>query len=170
MTSPKTKYPIEAFGPELMTALVAGGQREVIIPFDNLSNIEGSGKRRGHKFQQRIHMLRQRMRELEHPDYKFAARARVSLFWGDRAAAELGDKFASFAGDDRGLRGAVVVIRPHDSEFSDILTKAGVTSLPQSPSGDAPLASLPHPGSYDDILDTAAPPTTPELPDETGEG
>lgn len=108
----KTRYPIESFGPELMAALVAGGQRRVEIPFEN--------KKMAVRFQMRIHMLRNRLREADHPNWKIAARARTSLRWRDMVKPE-------WAGDKEGNKGAVLVIYPHDSDFTDALAKAGIT-------------------------------------------
>lgn len=135
MTLPKTKFPIESFGPELMQALVRGGREKFIIPFPGA---EGAGKRKAHKFQQRIHMLRGRMRNEKHPDYPLAARVRVSLFWGDKAVAQGAPK--EWTGDDAGNLGAFIVIRPQDSEFADDLAKALAARPTEEPdiSGEAP--------------------------------
>lgn len=121
MTAPKTKYPIESFGPELMAALLKGGREPVLIPFEG-----PLGKKTAHNFQRRIHTLRRRMREENHPQYMVATRARVSLFWGEKAAELDPKRFESLREDYDGKRGAVIVIRPHDTEFASILNKAGI--------------------------------------------
>ena len=68
-----------------------------------------------------VHMLRQRMREASHPDYKLAAKARLSLRWKD---------------GDGPNDPATLTIKPFDAEFRDILQSAGVS---------APALSLPTP-------------------------
>jgi hypothetical protein len=123
MTKPKTKYPIESFGPQLMQALIRGGREKVVIPFPGEN---GDGKRKAHSFQRRIHTLRSRMRQEEHPDYMIATRAKVSIMWGEKAT-EYGHP--EWKDDDQGQRGALIVIRPQDSEFEDELAKMVVSDL-----------------------------------------
>ena len=132
MTKPKTKYPIESFGPQLMEALVKGGREKVMIPFEG-----EDGKRTAHGFQRRIHTLRQRMREESHPDYLIATRARVSILWGEKAR----EYFPDWEADDNGHRGAVIVISPQDQQFEAALAKMKVT----------PIADIPEP-TIDDLL------------------
>lgn len=120
MTTPKTKFPIESFGPQLMAALVGGGRSRLIIPFEG-----PLGKKLAHNFQRRIHMLRSRMRELNHPDYIVAARAKATILWGEKAA-DADPKFEDWRIDFDGRRGAIIVIAPRDSEFEEVLAKAGV--------------------------------------------
>jgi hypothetical protein len=128
MTEPKTKYPIESFGPQLMSALKRGGR-------------------------ERITTLRQRMRQLEHPDYMIATRAKVSLFWGSKAVEQGAP--AEWRDDDEGTRGALIVIQPRDSEFESILSKAGFPTPPSA----VPLSSAherPPRDDLDDLLDQLA--------------
>jgi hypothetical protein len=147
MTEPRTKFPIESFGPELMTALLKGGRERLAIPF---AGPDGAGKRKAHMFQRRIHTLRQRMRQENHPDYMLATRARVSLFWGERAVDEGGPP--EWREDPDGHLGALIVIRPHDSEFSDILSQAGIKAGEVS-SSEAPTVIPASVASIDDLLD-----------------
>lgn len=121
MTERKSKEPIEAFGPQLMAALVAGGRGRVVIKFEQG---DGVGKKFAHTFQRRIHTLRQRMRELNHPDYAVAMRAQVRLVWGPKAVKE--GASPSWIPDDRGIKGAWVIITPRDSEFNSALAASGV--------------------------------------------
>lgn len=121
MTEPRTKYPLESFGPELMAALLKGGREKVILPF-----LGPDGKRRAHNFQRRIHTMRRRMADAHHPNYMVATRARVSIFWGESAYKIDQRQFLELKEDHNGNRGAVIVIQPHDIEFRDVLTKAGV--------------------------------------------
>jgi hypothetical protein len=133
MTAPKSKYPIESFGPELMAALLKGSRERLVVPF-----VGESGKRMAHSFQKRIHTLRQRMREEKHPSYVIAARAMVSIFWGERAVG-VHDCAKEWGDDYNGNRGAIIVIRPRDSEFTDILAEVGV----------APTQAVPEPLHHD---------------------
>jgi len=149
VTAPKTKYPIEAFGPELMTALVEGGRRRIVIPF---SEGGGEGKKKAHTFQRRIHTLRQRMRQENHQDYMIAARAKVSLFWGDKAVSEGGPE--AWKDDPDGKRGALIVIRPHDSEFAEVLASVGITAggvMP--PKSEAEPKPEPDREDFEELLD-----------------
>lgn len=117
-----------------MAALIAGTQRRIVLLFEGA---DGDGKRRATKFQHRIHTLRSRMREENHPDHEIAARATVSLYWGPKAVSEASDKVPSDWKDDHlGKRGAVIIIRPKDSEFDDILRNIGV---------DVPKTEAPKP-------------------------
>ena len=139
MTSPKTKYPIESFGPELMRALVEGGKRRLVIPF---AGAGGGGKRLAHTFQRRIHTLRQRMREEKHKDYEIAMRAKVSLFVGNKAVEEGGPQ--EWKEDEQGKRGALIVIAPQDAEFEGVLSAVGIhfdkvtQPIAQEPKAESP--------------------------------
>lgn len=155
MTAPKTKFPIEAFGPQLMSALVAGGTRRVVIRMPNRAMAK--------RFQLRINMLRQRMRQENHPDYMIATRSRCSVFWGTRAISEGGD--TTWRHDTDGLLGALVVLQPHDIEFNEVLAASGVhvngveAQSPKGSEAQSPPAHTPTPEArhakedYDDLLD-----------------
>lgn len=115
MTLPKTKFPIESFGPELMEVLKRAGRgEEITIPFPTRSLAK--------RFQMRLHMLRQRMREESHPEWKIVMRARTSLRADD----------LSPVGKNKP---ATVTIYPHDAEFSEALTKAEVKAPSLSSEG-----------------------------------
>lgn len=124
MTAPKTKFPIESFGPQLMDALVGGGRGRVTILFEGKD-----GKRMAHNFQRRVHTLRSRMREENHRDYVIAARAKVSIYWGEKAA-EQDPRCKLWVDDHNGHRGALIIIAPRDSEFEDVLRASGIGSAP----------------------------------------
>lgn len=102
MTIPKSKFPIESFGPELMQILLKAGRGEKIV-------LDFPHRREARRFQMRLHMLRGRMRELNHPDYITVTRARTSL------KGEGGP-------DDP----ATLTIYQYDSEFRDVLAKARI--------------------------------------------
>lgn len=152
MTAPKTKYPVSSFGPELMAFLIRAGRERIMLTFasqqvpeeEGSEKLEwdGSGKKKAHAFQRRIHTLRRRMQDEKHPDYRFAARARVSIFWGPNAVLEGAPK--EWINDHKGDRGAIIVGRPHDTEFGDALKAAGVdVSTPGAP----PIEPSPEPVS-----------------------
>lgn len=142
----RTKVPIESFGPELMAALLHGSTKEFRFPLPFRDAV---------KFRRRIHMLRTRMREEDHPQRQLVERARVSIVWGKEA----GQPEPELRRTDNSNRvpvdldtPCVVVIKPYDVEFQAALTAAGVdikvdvgTDL-HLPSGerevDDPLASF----------------------------
>lgn len=129
MTLPKTRYPIESFGPELRELLLKGSIQRI--------ELKGIKRRVGHRLQQRLNMLRSRMLALNHPDHKIVARARVSLIWGKRL-----DPDSTYGGKDMD-QPAMLVVAPHDSDFTDIIKKAGVevrdiTTPPTAESEPAP--------------------------------
>lgn len=111
MSTPKSKYPIESFGPELMEVLLKAGKGETVT-------LEFPARKDARRFQMRLHQLRGRMRALDHPDWKIVCRARTSLKW--------------VGGADEP---ATLTISPYDSEFGDVLKKAGISKpvLPSDP-------------------------------------
>lgn len=136
MTVPKSKYPLDSFGPELMQSLLRGGRERFVITFAG-----PEGKKKAHKFQHRIHTLRSRMREENHDHYPLAARVRVSIFWGSHAVKEGAPK--EWETDEHGKRGALIVIRPNDSEFDEVIA---ALKSPSTPSIEAePTRELPPP-------------------------
>lgn len=90
---------IESFGPELMQVLLAAGKGEVVT-------LDFPTRRLAKRFQMRLHMLRQRMREENHHDWKTVMRARTSLKWEKSGGP-----------DDP----ATLTVMPHDEEFKDVL-------------------------------------------------
>jgi len=162
MTKPKTRYPISSFGTELMSAIIRGGRERLVLKFNNDEGEgnEYTGRRKAKKFQLRIQTLRSQMREEKHPDYNIAARATVSVLWGAKAVNEGAPQ--DWAEDYAGKLGALVLIRPKDSEFRDVLADAGVVvSTPVEPpkaAPETPPLSVPQVSSegrdlLDDIMD-----------------
>lgn len=144
MTAPKTKYPIASFGPELMALLIKGSQEKVVLTFEG-----EHGRRKAKHLQLRIQTLRARMREERHPDYRITMRAKVSVMWGERAVKE--NAPVDWKEDEMGYRGALLVVRPHDSEFSDAIAKAGVNVPP--PTFTPPSSKRTNTGDFlDEIL------------------
>lgn len=103
-TKPKSKYPIESFGPELLTLLLKVGRGETVV-------LTFPQRKLATRFRMRVHMFRQRMRETDHPDYIVASRARLSLKYNDNSGPN---------------DPAILTIRPFDEEFSDILREAKI--------------------------------------------
>src|SRR5687768_4773528 len=75
----RSKLPIESFGPELMTALLAGSKGEVRLPMPYRTAVN---------FRRRIHQLRARMREENHPQRGLVERAQVRILWGKDAGLD----------------------------------------------------------------------------------
>lgn len=115
MTRPKPgRYPVSSFGPELMELLIRGSKEEVRVPCDSMKQM---------KFlQMRIQTLRGAMAKERHPQYAIATRARVTCEWNfKKHPSRKGLQFPPEAEE------CVLVIRPQDSQFSEILAKAGIT-------------------------------------------
>lgn len=152
MTRTATKYPIESFGPEIMAALTKGSQEEYSITLPSYRDAV--------RFQQRIHMLRKRMREEQHPLYTVAARVHISLAWGiDAGFPEVATTVIGKGNRvpvDRSAK-TKVTLKPRDSEFTAALLEAGISKeeLKDDPlqemSGDAPATS-PTSGAIDSLF------------------
>lgn len=97
----KNNSPVSSFGPELLAALLRGGQQELRIPVPNFNT--------AFALRQRFYALRKAMRSESHEQLSFAMRASIPL------PLENPDGTAT------------LVIRPHDDEFSSLLRKAGVS-------------------------------------------
>lgn len=102
MTQPKSKYPIESFGPELMQILLKAGRGETVV-------LNFPHRKDARRFQQRLHMLRGRMRELKHELTDVVARARTSL------------RYEGGPEDP-----ATLTVAQYDSEFADVLKEAKI--------------------------------------------
>lgn len=125
---PRTKPPIESYGPELMAALIAGSTKEFKFELRFGDCV---------KFRRRIHQLRTRMREEKHPQANLVERARVQILWGKAAReANGGVGFTtepSLKQNSNNYRTpsdpntpALILIKPYDSEFADALSRAGL--------------------------------------------
>jgi hypothetical protein len=152
VTTPKSKYPVSSFGPELMAFLLKAGRQRTMLLFDSKQIPDpddprkqvwdGAGKRLAHNFHRRIHTLRSKMREEKHEQFPFAARAKISIYWGPYAVAQGGPK--EWLHDHKGDRGAIIVGRPQDADFTEILQQAGIETGPSPPSPAAPSTSEPE--------------------------
>lgn len=146
----QTSTPLESFGPEIMAALLRGGREELKL---------ATTYRLGSVFRRRVHQLRARLREINHPEYPIAARTKVQLMWGKRAGLPPVDETRNRNGVTRPIdpdAPALLILSPRDSEFTDILSQAGVhTDLTADP-----LASIE--GELMDPLSSFRPHTTPK--------
>lgn len=103
-----SRYPVSSFGPELMAILVKGSTEEVRLPCPDRKTMRN--------LQARLHMLRGAMAREKHQMYEVVTRARTSQSW-------------KIGGDNKPHDWALVV-RPQDSQFADIIKKAGITVEP----------------------------------------
>jgi len=117
-----------------MAALIKGSTQEVRMPMTY---------REGINFRKRIHHLRSRMVEDDHPQKEIASRTRIQLLWGPKAGLPPTEEVRSSKGVRRPLdpeAPSVVVLSPHDSEFDDVLARAGITTdLSDDPLSEFPL-------------------------------
>jgi hypothetical protein len=150
MPRKKTRYPIESFGPELMEALLKGGRERLIITFAGGNSV---GFKKAVRFQQRINMLRSRMREENHQQHPLAMRVKVSRAWGDKAVALGAPDIWKDDVDGRDF-GCLVVLQPQDQEFAEELSHA--RSMPveidDAPASKEPSSDLHATASVDDLL------------------
>ena len=106
MTRPqKSRYPVSSFGPELLATLLKGSVERVEIPCPSMRVMMA--------LQMRIQMLRGAMARENHEQYALVTRARTSRTWDKEK-------------DPKGDRTSVLVIQPNDSQFTDLIKKAGV--------------------------------------------
>lgn len=137
MTRPKaSRYPVSSFGPELLEVLIAGAQRRVEIPFPDQRTMK--------HFQMRIHMLRGAMSRENHAQYSLATRARTSRSWNREKGKDVE---------------CVLTIQPNDSQFGDILTRAGIT--PSQNTRDILTETPAPPTPHDPSIEPAVTPTDP---------
>lgn len=164
MAIPTSRFPIESFGPELMTLLLKGGREQVILrgTYRKLSN-----------FRTRIGLLRTQMILQKHKMYPVASRAGFLLLWGKRAGEFLASRNepvpAGFLSDpsfktkknynrypiDRDVP-ALLVVQPRDLQFRSLLEDAGITSaeIGSTPTlTGAGTAPVNRPRDFDDFLD-----------------
>jgi glycine cleavage system aminomethyltransferase T len=115
MTAPK--QPIESFGPELLNTLIEGTRRRVVVPCTF-----GTATR----LRLRLHQLRTRMRELNHPLYPIAAKCKVTIEWDEnKVPTHVGARGLKYPSSGKTAQ-VQLVVAPHDDDFAKILTTAGV--------------------------------------------
>lgn len=145
-------YPVASFGPEIMAALLRGARERFEVgpmPY-----------RKAVAFHMRVHSLRRSMREENHPEYPLTSRALITVAWGPKAGLPaVPEKFNSRnvprPADPEAP--AKLLIRPHDSDFNDVLLAAGVSAdeLKRDPLDEISSSITPTQGSTDrdDYLD-----------------
>lgn len=116
MTRPKIgRYPVSSFGPELMALLIKASRERVEVPCESMTQMKN--------LQMRIQMLRGAMNRERHPQYVIATRVHTSCQWDfDKHPSTKKTQFPRNAENCR------LVLYPRDSQFADILAKAGVTT------------------------------------------
>lgn len=142
MAKPR-KYPIESFGPEIMAALTKGSTETVVIHMPTW--------RAAVRFQQRLHMLRKAMRDSNHPLYPATARVSCKLEWGADAGYGVEVKTVIVGKGNRVPENrdtkTRVTLSPRDSEFTEVLQKAGLKpdELKYDPIGEMAMPTLIEP-------------------------
>lgn len=150
-----SRTPVASFGNELFSLLIKASRQRVEVEFPTWNL--------GLRCQQRIHMLRAAMQREGHEKYLIVSKVRTSLLWGSRAGyTDVNNKKVrnTTTPADK-LCPAKLVLQPQDSEFNELIRKAGVevepleTTIVSPPihgiTGSSP--SLPHP-TLDDILNS----------------
>lgn len=120
---PKRTYPVDSFGPELLSALREGGRRTIRIPLPHW--------RQGVHMQMRLQQLRQALRRESHPLMSVTNRARTKLLFGEKAGLEPIDTITNSRGVVRPanpMSPCVLIVEPSDSEFADALASAGIVA------------------------------------------
>lgn len=137
--------PVDAFGPEIMQALIEGSKRRIEIKMPI---------RKAVLFRQRTNQLRHAMRASNHPMVPVVSQTKVSILWGEAAGLTPVEEKKSRTNvrwpKDPNVE-VKLVISPADSEFTDMLTKAGVTLKPLTQDPVADIASTDAP-TMEDVL------------------
>lgn len=138
MTRPKTgRYPVSSFGPELMALLIKASRERIEVPCQSMNQMKA--------LQMRIHSLRGSMGREKHPQYALVTRVHTSCTWDfEKFPSTKAKQFPKNATDCK------LVLYPKDSQFTDILNRAGIT-----------VDDIKDAGA---VLDEIAPPDTPKDP------
>lgn len=128
--SKASRYMVSSFGPELLATLLKGARERVEIPCPDQRTMQN--------LQMRLQMLRGAMQREKHPNYALVTRARTTRTWD----ADVGPN-----------ANCVLVVQPNDSQFADIITKAGIHVTQNdadllSDTSDAPLDPDTGPDPY----------------------
>lgn len=111
---PKPPRPVESFGPELFALLIRAATTQVQFPLSY---------RRATRLRQRLHQLRESMRRSAHEHYELVSRVRITVRWPEETPVTKKGR------TDVPIDGNVeceVTLQPNDSEFGDILERAGI--------------------------------------------
>lgn len=142
----KHKTPIESFGAPLFNALVQGAQKRYEIP--NVSYRDAV------TFRHRCHMLRNRMREENHPLANIVSKTKISITWDhEKVATRFNKKKVAYpvSADSK----VTLVIEPFDDQFAEALKRAGIdTHRPVTTTGiePPPADGTPTP-TLDDLME-----------------
>ena len=114
MTKPRHKPPIESFGAELFNALIEGSKRKISIQTTYRNAIV---------LRLRVHRLRHRMQEENHPLYPIAAKTKISIIWPPDTEVITTSKHIKYPKSSSAP--VTLTFAPHDSEFADLLKSRG---------------------------------------------
>src|SRR5687767_3118529 len=109
--------PVATFGAEILSALIQGSVSEYKVPMPLGKAI---------KFRARVHSLRARMAQERHPQYPVVARTLVRIL--DNETGYPINLRARPRPDPDAM--VTVLIAPNDSEFTEYLTRGGITTAP----------------------------------------
>lgn len=139
---PKTPRPVESFGPEILSALMKGATDGLTLEMPFKLAV---------RFRLRIHQMRESMRRSGHEKYNLVARVRVQIAWPEDTPVSKQGRHSVPV--DRNVK-CKVTLRPNDTEFADLLQKAGVDPLDAVSSDDLPETQSPKSdlSSLDDML------------------
>ena len=136
----KSHLPVASFGPELMAALLQGAAHDYSIQMPWKIAV---------RFRQRVYQLRAAMRAEKHEKLDLVSRVRIIVSWpkGTRLTKVAGNSF-EYPHDPN--TECTVRIAPADSEFADILNKAGIT--PHLGTDDIEIISVNGGGVIEELL------------------
>jgi hypothetical protein len=115
MTTPRPKDPIDSFGAEVFNALVEGSKRriELLMPYNDAVRLR-----------LRIHRLRSQMRKEGHQLYGLVLKAELRIELPPNIPTKVSSRGVHTPVDKTTV--VKLVMSPRDSDFADILSKAGV--------------------------------------------
>ena len=119
MTKPQNKMPIESFGAELFNALIEGSKRTISLQTTYRNAIV---------LRLRVHRLRHRMQEENHPLYPIAAKTKISISWPPNTEVITTSKHIKYPKSSSAP--VTLTFAPHNSEFANLLKAAGVNITP----------------------------------------
>lgn len=118
---PKPPRPVESFGPELFALLIRAATTQVQFPLSY---------RRATRLRQRLHQLRESMRRSAHEHYELVSRVRITIRWPDDTPTQ--KKGRTDVPTNINVE-CEVTLQPNDSEFGDLLERAGINiALPSN--------------------------------------
>jgi hypothetical protein len=115
MTTPRPKTPIDSFGAEVFNALVEGSKRRIELRMPYRDAV---------RLRLRIHRLRAQMRVEGHPLYGLVLKAELRIELPPNTSTKVSSRGVHTPTDK--ATAVSLVISPRDSDFVDVLSKAGV--------------------------------------------